>query len=94
MDSNWIIAAFVVIDTLMEQLGHCSDVRAQVPDSEMVTIYLAGLIDEGSLGAGSRLRDGDDCCRRRHVFWQPSRTGRADDALVRLSVGPDQRLAF
>ncbi len=32
------IAAFVVIDTLMERLGHRSDVRARVPDSEILTI--------------------------------------------------------
>jgi hypothetical protein len=33
-----ILAAFVVIDPLMERLGHRSDVRAQVPDSEILTI--------------------------------------------------------
>ncbi|MBO9381501.1 MAG: hypothetical protein J7479_03280 [Roseiflexus sp.] len=33
-----IIAAFIVIDTLMERLGHRSDVRAHVPDSEILTI--------------------------------------------------------
>ncbi|GAB4113196.1 MAG: IS982 family transposase [Roseiflexaceae bacterium] len=38
MDANWIIAAFVVIDTLMERLDHRSDVRAHVPDAEIVTI--------------------------------------------------------
>jgi len=38
MDAYWIITAFVVIDTLMERLGHRSDVRAQVPDSEILTI--------------------------------------------------------
>jgi hypothetical protein len=38
MDATWIITAFVVIDTLMEHLGHRSDVRAQVPDSEILTI--------------------------------------------------------
>jgi hypothetical protein len=38
MDATWIIAAFVVIDTLMERLGHRSDVRAKVPDSEILTI--------------------------------------------------------
>jgi hypothetical protein len=38
MDAYWIITAFVVIDTLMEHLGHRSDVRAQVPDSEILTI--------------------------------------------------------
>ena len=36
MDATWIITAFVVIDTLMERLGHRSDVRAQVPDSEIL----------------------------------------------------------
>ena len=38
MDAYWIITAFVVIDTLMERLGHRSDVRAKVPDSEILTI--------------------------------------------------------
>jgi Transposase DDE domain len=38
MDADWIIPAFVLIDTLMEQLGHRSDVRAQVPDSEVIVI--------------------------------------------------------
>ena len=38
MNANWIIAAFVVIDTLMEQMDHHSDVRARVPDSEIVTV--------------------------------------------------------
>ena len=38
MDATWIITAFVVIDTLMERQGHRSDVRAQVPDSEILTI--------------------------------------------------------
>ncbi len=38
MDAMWIITAFVVIDTLMERLGHRSDVRAHVPDSEILTI--------------------------------------------------------
>jgi len=38
MDAYWIIHAFVVIDTLMEHLGHRSDVRARVPDSEILTI--------------------------------------------------------
>ena len=38
MDAYWIITAFVVIDTLMEHLGHRSDVRAKVPDSEILTI--------------------------------------------------------
>jgi hypothetical protein len=38
MDATWIIAAVVVIDPLMEHLGHRRDVRAQVPDSEILTI--------------------------------------------------------
>jgi len=38
MDASWIITAFVVIDTLMERLEHHNDVRAQVPDAEVVTI--------------------------------------------------------
>jgi len=38
MDATWMITAFVVIDTLMERLGHRSDVRAHVPDSETLTI--------------------------------------------------------
>jgi len=38
MDADWIITAFVLIDTLMERLGHQSDVRAQVPDSEVILI--------------------------------------------------------
>jgi hypothetical protein len=33
-----MMPAFVVIDTLMDHLGHRSDVRAQVPDSEILTI--------------------------------------------------------
>jgi transposase, IS4 family len=42
MDATWMIPAFVVIDTLMERLGHRSDVRAQVPDSEILTIKVRG----------------------------------------------------
>ena len=38
MDVDWIIPAFVLIDTLMERLGHRSDVRAHVPDSEVILI--------------------------------------------------------
>jgi len=38
MDAYWMIPAFVVIDTLMEHLGQRSDVRAKVPDSEILTI--------------------------------------------------------
>jgi len=38
MDANWMIPAFVIIDTLMEHLEHQSDPRAQMPDSEIVTV--------------------------------------------------------
>lgn len=38
MDASWIITAFVIVDTLMDHVEHRSDVRAQVPDSEIVTI--------------------------------------------------------
>lgn len=38
MDANWIIPAFVIIDTLMEYLDHQSDPRYQVPDSAIVTV--------------------------------------------------------
>jgi hypothetical protein len=38
MDATWIIPAVVVIDPLMEHLGHRSDVRAHVPDFEILTI--------------------------------------------------------
>src|SRR5215210_4107940 len=38
MDASWIITAFVVVDTLMERMEHRSDVRAQVPDCEIITI--------------------------------------------------------
>jgi hypothetical protein len=38
MDATWIIPAVVVIDPLMERLGHRRDVRAQAPDSEILTI--------------------------------------------------------
>src|SRR4051812_17061457 len=40
MDATWIITAFVLIDTLMERLEHRSDVRAQVPDSEVILIAI------------------------------------------------------
>jgi len=48
MDATWIITAFVVIDTLMERLGHRSDVRAQVPDSEILTIAVVAAKYVGS----------------------------------------------
>ena len=38
MDAYWIITAFVVIDTLMERLGHRSDVRAQ-SQSDPTKVY-------------------------------------------------------
>lgn len=38
MNATWIITVFVIIDTLMERLEHHSDVRAQVPDAEILTI--------------------------------------------------------
>ncbi len=38
MNDEWIIPAFVVIDTVLQHLGHSSDVRAHVPDSEILTI--------------------------------------------------------
>jgi hypothetical protein len=38
MNATWIITVFVIIDTLMAQLDHHSDVRAQVPDAEILTI--------------------------------------------------------
>ena len=37
MDASWIITAFVVIDTLLERMEHRSDVRANVPDCEIIT---------------------------------------------------------
>ena len=37
MNATWIITVFVIIDTLMERLDHHSDVRAQVPDAEILT---------------------------------------------------------
>ena len=38
MDATWIIASFVVIDTLIERREHRSDIRAQVPDSEIIVV--------------------------------------------------------
>jgi hypothetical protein len=38
MDANWMIPAFVVIDTVMKHLDHQRDVRAKVPDAAIVTI--------------------------------------------------------
>jgi len=48
MDAYWMIPAFVVIDTLMEHLGHRRDVRAQVPDSEILTIAVVAATYVGS----------------------------------------------
>ncbi len=41
MDVEWMIAAFLVIDHTMEQLGHRSDARAQAPDSDVITVPLS-----------------------------------------------------
>lgn len=38
MDATWIIAVFVMIDTVMDRLDHRSDIRAQVPDAEILTV--------------------------------------------------------
>jgi hypothetical protein len=38
MDAEWIITVFVVIDDLMTKHAHKTDSRADVPDSEIVTI--------------------------------------------------------
>ena len=40
MDATWIITTFVLIDTAMTNLDHQTDVRAGVPDSEIVTVAL------------------------------------------------------
>jgi IS5 family transposase len=40
MDVTWIITTFVLIDTAMTNLDHHTDVRAGVPDSEIVTVAL------------------------------------------------------
>jgi hypothetical protein len=48
MDAYWMIPAVVVIDTLMEHLGHRSDGRAQVPDSEILMIAVVAATDVGS----------------------------------------------
>jgi len=77
-----ILAAFVVIDPLMERRGHRTP-----PEPPRAR-------GGGWGGAGPRLRDPDDCRRRRYVCWPSSRTGVADDARVRLSVGADRRRAL
>lgn len=38
MNADWIRTAFVVIDSLIEHLEHRSDVRAQIPDSEVLLV--------------------------------------------------------
>ena len=40
MGSTWIITTFVLIDTAITNLDHQTDVRAGVPDSEVVTVAL------------------------------------------------------
>ncbi|MCX6016217.1 MAG: hypothetical protein NT020_11630 [Chloroflexales bacterium] len=40
MNATWIITTFVLIDTAMTNLDHQTDVRAKVPDSEVVTVAL------------------------------------------------------
>lgn len=40
MNVNWIITAFVIVDTTFTTLEHQSDVRAGVPDSEIITVAL------------------------------------------------------
>lgn len=40
MNTTWIITTFVPIDTAMTNLDHQTDVRAKVPDSEIVTVAL------------------------------------------------------
>jgi len=39
MDATWIIARFVLTDTAMPNLDQ-TDVRAEIPDSEIVTVAL------------------------------------------------------
>ena len=41
MDATWMITTFVLNDTAMTNLDHQTDVRAEVPDSEFVTVALA-----------------------------------------------------
>ncbi len=38
MDAEWMIAAVLVIDRTMEQLGHRSYAWRRVPDSEVITV--------------------------------------------------------
>ncbi len=39
-DATWIITTFVLIDTVMKNLDHQTDVRAGIPESEVVTVAL------------------------------------------------------
>ena len=68
MDATWIITAFVVIDTLMERLGHRSDVRAQVPDSEilMIAVVAARYVGRYHERAAPMMRE---------LGWLSGRTG-------------------
>ncbi len=45
MDAEWMIAAFLVIDHTMEQLGHRSDARVQAPDSDVITVAVVAAND-------------------------------------------------
>jgi hypothetical protein len=40
MDATWMISTVVLTDTAMTNLDHQSDVRAGVPDSEIITVAL------------------------------------------------------
>jgi len=59
MDATWIIPAVVVIDPLMERLGHRRDVRAKVPDSEILTIAVvaAGYVGRHHERAAPMMRE-------------------------------------
>jgi len=59
MDATWIIPAVVVIDPLMERLGHRRDVRAQAPDSEILTIAVvaAGYVGRHHERAAPMMRE-------------------------------------
>jgi len=59
MDAAWIIPAVVVIAPLMEHLGHRRDVRAHVPDSEILTIAVvaAGYVGNHHERAAPMMRE-------------------------------------
>jgi hypothetical protein len=40
MNATWIVTVFYITDELMEELGHQSDIRAQVPDAEIITVAI------------------------------------------------------